>query len=107
MMFVTAAIAPFGPIRSAQVCAAFAIGSKGSAREGAFDVIRRRYQAVTTVRIVGDPTVGYPALMTQVEDGTDIAAGRARWQRRFDAAQQAGRVRDTDFTTLSGVEVQP
>ncbi|MDX6307501.1 MAG: isobutyryl-CoA mutase large subunit [Nocardioidaceae bacterium] len=33
----------------------------------------------------------------------DIAAGRERWQQRYDAA----RVRDVDFTTLSGVEVEP
>ncbi|CAA9291508.1 MAG: Methylmalonyl-CoA mutase, partial [uncultured Actinomycetospora sp.] len=33
----------------------------------------------------------------------EIAAGRARWQARFDAA----RVRDVDFTTLSGKEVAP
>ena len=33
----------------------------------------------------------------------DIAAGRARWQARYDAAKK----RDVDFTTLSGVEVQP
>ncbi len=33
----------------------------------------------------------------------DIAAGRARWQARFDAAAK----RDADFTTLSGVEVDP
>jgi len=40
-------------------------------------------------------------------EAVDIAAGRSRWQRRFDAAEQAGRVRDADFTTLSGLEVQP
>jgi methylmalonyl-CoA mutase N-terminal domain/subunit len=33
----------------------------------------------------------------------DIAAGRQRWQQRFDAAQK----RDADFTTLSGAEVAP
>ncbi|HVF19251.1 MAG TPA: methylmalonyl-CoA mutase family protein, partial [Mycobacteriales bacterium] len=33
----------------------------------------------------------------------DIAAGRARWQARFDKAAK----RDVDFTTLSGVEVEP
>jgi len=33
----------------------------------------------------------------------DIAAGRARWQARYDAAIK----RDVDFTTLSGVEVAP
>ena len=32
-----------------------------------------------------------------------IAAGRERWQQRFDAARR----RDADFTTLSGVEVAP
>jgi methylmalonyl-CoA mutase N-terminal domain/subunit len=30
-----------------------------------------------------------------------------RWQQRYDAALTAGRVRDADFTTLSGVEVAP
>jgi methylmalonyl-CoA mutase N-terminal domain/subunit len=30
-----------------------------------------------------------------------------RWQQRYDAALAAGRVRDADFTTLSGVEVAP
>jgi methylmalonyl-CoA mutase N-terminal domain/subunit len=33
----------------------------------------------------------------------EIAAGRERWQQRFDAAK----TRDADFTTLSGVEVAP
>jgi methylmalonyl-CoA mutase N-terminal domain/subunit len=33
----------------------------------------------------------------------EIAAGRARWQQRYDAAKK----RDADFTTLSGVEVEP
>jgi methylmalonyl-CoA mutase, N-terminal domain len=32
---------------------------------------------------------------------------RQRWQQRYDAALGAGRVRDADFTTLSGVEVAP
>src|ERR1700712_3891549 len=32
---------------------------------------------------------------------------RTRWQQRYDAALAAGRVRDADFTTLSGVEVDP
>jgi methylmalonyl-CoA mutase, N-terminal domain len=32
---------------------------------------------------------------------------RQRWQQRFDAAQAAGKIRDADFTTLSGVEVDP
>jgi methylmalonyl-CoA mutase N-terminal domain/subunit len=37
----------------------------------------------------------------------DIEAAQARWQERFKAAEQAGRVRDADFTTVSGVEVDP
>ncbi len=37
----------------------------------------------------------------------DPAAGRQRWERRFADAQAAGRVRDVDFTTLSGAEVDP
>src|SRR5438874_7551506 len=36
-------------------------------------------------------------------DAEDIAAGRARWQARYDAARKA----DRDFTTLSGDEVEP
>src|SRR5436305_3731212 len=32
---------------------------------------------------------------------------RQRWQERYDAARAAGKVRDADFTTLSGVEVDP
>src|ERR1051325_6375089 len=36
-------------------------------------------------------------------DAADIAAGRERWQRRYDAARK----READFTTLSGVPVDP
>lgn len=36
-------------------------------------------------------------------DAQNIQAGRARWQQRYDNA----RVRDADFTTLSGLEVDP
>jgi methylmalonyl-CoA mutase N-terminal domain/subunit len=32
---------------------------------------------------------------------------RRRWQQRYDSAVAAGKVRDADFTTLSGVEVDP
>ncbi len=35
------------------------------------------------------------------------SSGAARWQARYDAAQQSGRVRDADFTTLSGTPVEP
>jgi methylmalonyl-CoA mutase N-terminal domain/subunit len=40
-------------------------------------------------------------------ESQQIEAGRRRWQARIDAARQAGQVRDADFTTLSGVEVEP
>ena len=33
----------------------------------------------------------------------EIAAGRERWQQRYDASRR----READFTTLSGMEVQP
>ncbi|MFI5888992.1 methylmalonyl-CoA mutase [Actinoplanes sp. NPDC051513] len=36
-------------------------------------------------------------------DAADIAAGRERWQRRYDASRK----RDADFTTLSGSSVEP
>src|SRR5438067_10012111 len=36
-------------------------------------------------------------------DASEIAAGRERWQARYDAAAR----RDGDFTTLSGIEVDP
>lgn len=40
-------------------------------------------------------------------DAREIAEGRRRWQDRLDAAVAAGKVRDADFTTLSGTEVDP
>jgi methylmalonyl-CoA mutase, N-terminal domain len=40
---------------------------------------------------------------TGASDSTGTSDGRQRWQRRYDAAK----VRDADFTTLSGVEVDP
>src|SRR5262249_54780812 len=33
--------------------------------------------------------------------------GRQRWQERYDAALARGQVRDADFTTLSGLQVDP
>src|SRR4029453_13058338 len=36
-------------------------------------------------------------------DADQIAAGRSRWQQRYDAARK----READFTTLSGTEVAP
>jgi isobutyryl-CoA mutase large subunit len=44
--------------------------------------------------------------MTQ-NPGSPGPGGRARWQAAYDAAQAAGRIREDDFTTLSGVEVDP
>ncbi|MGZ4781331.1 MAG: acyl-CoA mutase large subunit family protein [Oryzihumus sp.] len=38
---------------------------------------------------------------------SDAGSGRSRWQERYDAAQARGQVRDADFTTLSGMEVDP
>ncbi|WP_298328771.1 methylmalonyl-CoA mutase family protein [Haloactinopolyspora sp.] len=38
-------------------------------------------------------------------DAQQIEEGRRRWQARLDEAVAAGRVRDADFTTLSGAEV--
>src|SRR3954466_2416041 len=37
----------------------------------------------------------------------DPGTARSRWQQRYDAALTAGRVRDADFSTLSGLEVEP
>ncbi|MGH3849512.1 MAG: acyl-CoA mutase large subunit family protein, partial [Pseudonocardiaceae bacterium] len=37
----------------------------------------------------------------------DPRAGRERWRRRYAQAQAAGRLRDADFSTLSGVELDP
>ena len=34
-------------------------------------------------------------------------SGREQWRRRYEQAVAAGRVRDADFTTLSGLEVEP
>ena len=41
--------------------------------------------------------------MTEVTGDT----ARQRWQQRYDAALTGGKVRDADWTTLSGVEVDP
>ena len=37
----------------------------------------------------------------------ETTSGRDRWQQRFDAAVAKGQVRDADFTTLSGMAVDP
>jgi methylmalonyl-CoA mutase, N-terminal domain len=40
-------------------------------------------------------------------DADGIGAGRRRWQERYDAALSSEGVRDADFTTLSGTDVDP
>jgi methylmalonyl-CoA mutase N-terminal domain/subunit len=40
-------------------------------------------------------------------DADQIRAGRERWRAQWDAARAAGQVRDADFKTLSGLEVDP
>jgi methylmalonyl-CoA mutase, N-terminal domain len=35
------------------------------------------------------------------------SSGRAAWRRRYEEAAAKGRVRDADFTTVSGMEVEP
>jgi methylmalonyl-CoA mutase, N-terminal domain len=50
---------------------------------------------------------GKPMTRRSAVDAPDIEAGRRRWQERYDAAHRAGRVLDRDFTTLSGLEVEP
>lgn len=40
-------------------------------------------------------------------DAREINAGRQRWQKRYDEAEAKGAVRDADFTTLSGMELEP
>src|SRR6476619_7286811 len=37
----------------------------------------------------------------------DIDAGRSRWRTRYEAAEAHGDLRDADFTTVSGEEVDP
>ncbi|MGB8995167.1 MAG: methylmalonyl-CoA mutase family protein [Pseudonocardiaceae bacterium] len=46
-------------------------------------------------------------MMAHDAQQADPHAGRTRWQRRYAQAQAAGQLRDADFTTLSGVAVDP
>jgi methylmalonyl-CoA mutase, N-terminal domain len=41
------------------------------------------------------------------ETPADHLSGAARWHARYDAVQAKGQVRDADFTTLSGMHVEP
>jgi len=49
--------------------------------------------------------VGRPTIARMSNGAPDPA--RRRWQQRYDEALARGQVRDADFTTLSGVEVDP
>ncbi len=40
-------------------------------------------------------------------DAQQVQEGRRRWQERVDQAVASGKVRDADFTTLSGEEIEP
>ncbi|MEO6881498.1 MAG: methylmalonyl-CoA mutase family protein [Mycobacteriaceae bacterium] len=60
----------------------------------AVDPTRTRFDAATAYDS-GDPDTGGPA------------QARARWEQRYADAEAAGRVRDADFTTLSGETVEP
>jgi isobutyryl-CoA mutase large subunit len=40
-------------------------------------------------------------------DAEQIEAGRRRWLARMEAARLAGQIRDADFSTLSGLDVDP
>jgi hypothetical protein len=60
------------------------------------------------------PTTPQPAadavartLPTYTLPTTDGANGRQRWQQRYQTALAKGQVRNADFTTLSGMEVEP
>ncbi|MEO7124730.1 MAG: methylmalonyl-CoA mutase family protein [Nakamurella sp.] len=59
-----------------------------------------------TTQVPSQSQIGREADLTIVSAG-DVEAGRHRWQESYDAAEAAGRVRDADFTTLSGLEVDP
>ena len=48
-----------------------------------------------------------PTLPTYTLPSTQGANGRQRWQQRYTAALAKGQVRNADFTTLSGMEVEP
>ncbi|GAB76673.1 methylmalonyl-CoA mutase, N-terminal domain [Austwickia chelonae] len=53
------------------------------------------------------PRRGHDALPVYTLETAAGATGRQRWQQRYNAALAAGKVRDADFTTLSGMEVEP
>jgi methylmalonyl-CoA mutase, N-terminal domain len=50
---------------------------------------------------------GHPPGAGAEGDVEAVEAGRRRWREAYEAAVTAGRVRQADFTTLSGTEVDP
>ncbi len=62
--------------------------------------------AETEPGTVPQPETGAEAQTGGTRSGGQ-SAGAARWRERYAAAEAAGRVRDADFTTLSGEEVDP
>jgi methylmalonyl-CoA mutase, N-terminal domain len=70
------------------------INPAASGRSGAEPAVKRPDSV--SGRSGAEPAVKPP-------DSADIAAGRERWQRRYDEARK----RDADFTTLSGMAVDP
>jgi methylmalonyl-CoA mutase N-terminal domain/subunit len=58
--------------------------------------------------VLVDDETGGVTVRTAADPVRDpVADGRRRWERRFAAAEAAGRVRDADYTTLSGMTVDP
>jgi len=58
--------------------------------------------------VLVDEETGGRTARAAVEPVRDsMADGRRRWERRFAAAEAGGRVRDADYTTLSGMTVDP
>ena len=74
----------------------------------------RRRAAGGALRPAASGAAGGRRLLTLVEFSWtsyylryDRDTARERWQAGYDAALDKGRVRDADFTTLSGLEVEP
>ena len=47
------------------------------------------------------------SVVPRPDESPNATSGAERWRERYAAAESAGRVRDADFTTLSGMEVDP
>ncbi len=62
--------------------------------------------APTTDDAMGPTAAPLPTYRLPADDQAG-ANGRQRWQQRYNAALAGGKVRNADFTTLSGMEVEP